>query len=152
MKKKGFTLISLLVVLIMAGCSLNKPVTKTYVEKMDGITREIRLDGNSGDELLKYTMKLTIPYSAIGTTNKIEAEKLVSNNKETYEQVPGLTQTYDYSDSYLVETLVLDLQEGDAQEFNRIGAIELDNSEADGVSLLKTEDGLIDEGFKLKEE
>jgi uncharacterized lipoprotein YehR (DUF1307 family) len=104
-----------------------------------------------GDKVKTQTANNVMPYSAIGVTTKEEAQTVLDPIAEQYQQVKGLDYSLDYTDSEATESLTINYDELDYDSAKQLPGVSFEGNTENGISMERTEEMLLDQGYKLKE-
>ncbi|MDV7751551.1 YehR family lipoprotein [Enterococcus casseliflavus] len=135
----------------MASCSSGaKEETKTFTMDQNGVSMELVFT-YEGDKVKTQTANNVMPYSAIGVTTKEEAQTVLDPIAEQYQQVKGLDYSLDYTDSEATESLTINYDELDYDSAKQLPGVSFEGNTENGISMERTEEMLLDQGYKLKE-
>ena len=104
-----------------------------------------------GDKVKTQTANNVMPYSAIGVTTKEEAQTVLDPIAKKYQQVKGLDYSLDYTDSEATESLTINYDEFDYDSAKQLPGVSFEGNTENGISMERTEEMLLDQGYKLKE-
>lgn len=148
MKKVLFSMaILLLTAGMMAACS-DKEETATFAGEMDGTEVEVTLT-HTGDKVIKQKEIGTTYYDDFGIT-KDEAKEIIEAQMESFEDVDGVEIDHEFKDDNMVESLVIDLEEIDFDDFKSLFPEAEVDDEDDHISFKETKKNILDEGLEEK--
>lgn len=153
-KKAG---IALLGIMLFVGCGSKELKTQVYEMNNNDIYMNVTLYYQD-DVVKKQVSKTEIPYSSslYGGASKEEIKEAVDNALKNSEGLEGLTDTVDYLEDKLVETIELDYEKIDFDKAVKVfpNLFPDYNENADAkikfVSFKKTDENMIKEGFTKK--
>lgn len=105
---------------------------------------------HEGDVVVKQTTKSVIPYEDAGIESKDEAKEMFESQAAEYQGIDGLVEEIEYGDTEAVETLEIDYEKVDIDEISDIPGIALDENAKNGISMQKSADMLLEQGFEEK--
>lgn len=146
--KKILSILTVLFLVFLAGCSSSKEGTKTFVSEQNGVKMKLTYY-YSGDKVTKQTANNTMEYSKMGVT-KEQLQELVEPISKQYQGIKGLTQSIDFQDDKAVETLTIDYTQADLKDLKGISGVEMGSNDANSISLKMSEEALLKEGFTEK--
>lgn len=151
MKKALIGFLAVIGVLFFASCSSGaKEEIKTFTMDQNGVSMELVFT-YEGDKVKTQTANNVMPYSAIGVTTKEEAQTVLDPIAEQYQQVKGLDYSLDYTDSEATESLKINYDELDYDSAKQLPGVSFEGNTENGISMERTEEMLLDQGYKLKE-
>lgn len=154
MKKALFGFFTLVGVLFLASCGTGASTqedTKTFTLAQNGVAMELVFHYD-GDKVIRQTANNVMPYEAIGVATKEEAQELLDPVAKQYQQVQGLDYTLEYSDSEAIESLTINYDELDYDSAKQLPGVNFEGDTDNGISMERTEEMLLDQGYELKEE
>lgn len=102
-----------------------------------------------GDKVIEQTSDNVIPYEAIGATNAEEAEEILAELVEGYQNVEGITHSIEYQDDQALESVTTNYESIDLEAANELDGVILDGDVSQGISLQKSVDMLLQQGFEI---
>ncbi len=148
MKNKGIGILSILVlVLLLSACGEGGVKEKRFKSEVDGMTISLTYEYQM-DKVKKQTTKTIVSYDAIGADTKEEAEELYDLIVEDIPLIEGLEQTLEFGDSELTEITKADYDVLDLDLAKDIPGMNLSGDLSNGISMEKTEDMLLEQGFE----
>lgn len=118
----------------------------TYEGNFDGMEMSLTYYAK-GDKVYKQTAENVIPYSAIGVTTKEEAQAILDPVSQEYQGIAGLTESLEYGDDAVVETLSIDFETVDIDAVKDLEGMFFDEDSKNGISLKKSGEALEASGF-----
>ncbi|WP_195571925.1 YehR family lipoprotein [Paenibacillus sp. 1001270B_150601_E10] len=149
--KKVLGVLSLVILIIgLVGCGGAKEQSSTYTLSLEGTEIEMTYYYKN-DKVTKQTTNSTVPYSSIGAADKEEAKSIIEPLAKQYENVTGVKHEVDYQEDKLVEKTEVDYSKASLKEVSELtGTMFDDTEEADFVSMKKSEEMLLSNGFTKK--
>lgn len=145
--KKIFSLLAVFgLALAMVGCAGAQEETTTYVAEANGVTMELTYY-HTGDTVTKQTANNKIPYTSMGVTDAEGAKAILDPIAIQYQNVAGITHNIEYTDTEVIETLEIDYATLDYDKAKTIPGITMDENAKNGVSLEKSEQLLLSQGY-----
>lgn len=154
MKKALLGFFTLIGILFLAACgngTSTSEESKTFTMAQNGVSMELVFHYD-GDKVTSQTANNVMPYEAIGATTKEEAQELLDPIAEQYQQVQGLDYSLEYSDSEATESLTINYDELDYDAAKQLPGVSFEGDTDNGISMERTEEMLLDQGYELKEE
>lgn len=154
MKKALLGFFALVGVLFLASCGNgagSQEESKTFTMDQNGVSMELVFN-YSGDKVTSQTANNVMPYEAIGVSTKEEAQEVLDPIAKQYQQVQGLDYSLEYSDSEATESLTINYDELDYDSAKQLPGVSFEGNTDNGISMERTEEMLLDQGYELKEE
>lgn len=154
MKKALLGFFALVSVLFLASCGTgasSQEESKTFTMDQNGVSMELVFN-YSGDKVTSQTANNVMPYEAIGVSTKEEAQEVLDPIAEQYQQVQGVDYSLEYSDSEATESLTINYDELDYDSAKQLPDVSFEGNTDNGISMERTEEMLLDQGYELKEE
>lgn len=149
MKKKYLLFLVMSLMLVLTACRDSD--SKTFFYEEDGVASEMTFTHN-GDTVEREVSTTTLEYEALGLRSEEDAEEVLSDFALDFEDVDGVTYSFEYEETEAVETLEINYEEVELSELREAG-IEIEGEEgADEISMEQTEENLIDEGYEITED
>lgn len=126
--------------------------TKTFVLEQDGMVNEL-VYYYVGDEVLRQTSETELTYEALGVADEEEARAELEAMGDDYNEVEGVTQNIEYGEDGIFETLEVDYTVADIGSVTELeeGSFEEGAENADFISMSRSEEQLLEEGYELVE-
>lgn len=120
--------------------------TQHYVGNLNGI--EIKLTYYyKGDIVLRQTSENKILYNILKANNKEEAQKMLRQVGEAYQDIQGLTERIDYYDSYATEYVDIDFTQAKISDLCKLPGSPIDNCSAHYLSMIRSQKLLEESGY-----
>src|SRR5699024_4552423 len=103
-----------------------------------------------GDIVFKQTSENVIPYENIGLNSKEEAKEMLEPQSEQFQGIDGLKEKIEYHDSKAIETLEINYNEVNIEEVGELPGTMLDENAVNGISMEKSANMLLQQGFEEK--
>lgn len=149
MYKKGIGILLALAMVFMLGACGSKEETRSFELDQNGVLITMKYY-YEGDTVTKQTTKNVLPYESIGITTKEEAKEILDPLSAELQGVEGLTQKIEYGDTEATETLEVDYEKLDFDEANGLPGMMVEGDSDGKISMEKSADMLLDQGFKEK--
>lgn len=104
-----------------------------------------------GDKVIEQTSDNVIPYEAIGANNADEAEEMLAELVESYSNIEGITHNIEYQDNQAIESVTTNYELIDLEAAGELDGVILDGDVSQGVSLQRSVDMLVQQGFEIVE-
>ncbi|MFD1452956.1 MULTISPECIES: YehR family lipoprotein [Oceanobacillus] len=105
-----------------------------------------------GDMVYEQTANNEMPYSALGVSTPEEAEEIMAETAEGFQDIQGVTHNFEYLDDKVVETLTVNYDEADVNEVSQLTGSEFEGDLSGGVSLQQSVQMLQAQGYEIVEE
>ena len=145
--KRILTILSAVLLIVLAGRSSSKDGSKTYVLDKSGVKTEITVYYES-DKVTKQTTVNTMDYEKMAVT-KDELKDVAMPVSEKYQGIDGVEQKIVFDDDKAVETLTIDYTKVDLKKLKDLPGMDID-TDVESVSLKDTEESLLSQGFTKK--
>src|SRR5690625_516513 len=93
-----------------------------------------------GDKVIEQTSDNVIPYESIGAANAEEAEEMLAEIVESYQEVEGITHSIDYQDDQAIESVTTNYESIDLEAASELDGVTLDGDVSQGIRLQKSVD------------
>jgi uncharacterized lipoprotein YehR (DUF1307 family) len=154
MKKSMVGLIALIGVFFLASCGSGSGAaqeTKTFTNEQNGVQMELVFK-YSGDEVKTQTANNTMPYSSVGVSTKEEAQTILDPIAEEYKDIEGIDYSIEYGEDEATESLTINYDNLDFDAAKELPGVSFEGDTSNGISMDRTEDMLLEQGYTLKEE
>lgn len=150
MFKKGLGILFALSILFLLGACGSDVETSEFELEENGVVMLMTYH-HEGDEVIKQTAENTIPYTSLGVESEDEAKQFLEPQSEQMQGIDGLKEEIEYGDSEAKETVEVDYEELDMDQAKDVPGLMLDGDIENGISMEKTAEMLINQGFEEKE-
>ncbi|MBG9981203.1 DUF1307 domain-containing protein [Facklamia sp. DSM 111018] len=150
--KKIFSLLTVMMAFILlTGFTSGKDdlKEKVFVGEVDGMEIELTYY-YKGDQVLKQKTVNKLTYESLGVEDEEGAREILDPISETMQDTEGLKEKLDYKDDHVIETVELDFEKGDINELAEVANLETEGDLDEGISMKKSEEFLLEQGFKEK--
>jgi uncharacterized lipoprotein YehR (DUF1307 family) len=154
MKKSMVGLIALIGVFFLASCGSGSGAaqkTKTFTNEQNGVQMELVFK-YSGDEVKTQTANNTMPYSSVGVSSKEDAQTILDPIAEEYKDIEGIDYSIEYGEDEATESLTINYDNLDFDAAKELPGVSFEGDTSNGISMDRTEDMLLEQGYTLKEE
>lgn len=149
MYKKGIVMLLIVTIAFILGACGAKEETRTFEYEENGIISTLTFY-YEGDKVTKQTSENVVPYESVGISSKEEAKEMFDPLFGELEDVEGINQTMDYSDTEITEKIEVDFKKLDTDEAKRLSIMVFEGESTDSISMKKTAETLINQGFVEK--
>ncbi|CEA02582.1 putative lipoprotein YehR precursor [Jeotgalicoccus saudimassiliensis] len=148
MKKAWALFLIAAVMIVLTACGSEE--TRTFELNEQGIESKL-VYTYSGDEVISQSTENVINYEALGI-DKAQAEELFGDLAEQYEGLSGVEHSFDFGDEEATESISIVYDEIDAEELQGVDGIAFEGDPKDGISMERSAEMLLDQGYTEVEE
>ena len=150
MKKhlKMITLLAAFAILLVA-CGAKKEESKTFVLDNGIISTELTYY-YVGDKVTKQTTDTILKYGQPGLENKEQVMEKFGPIVEKYQGIEGIEHNVEYGETEMKESLSIEYAKVDFEKLKNLEGISFAGDPKNGVSMKKSEEMLLANGFTLK--
>lgn len=150
--KKIYSLLTIMMAFILlAGFTTGKDDLKEKVFVGEAHGMEIELTYYyKGDRVLKQKTVNKLTYESLGVEDEEGAREILDPISETMQDTEGLKEKLEYKEDHVIETVELDFEKGDIDELAEVANLETEGDLDEGISMKKSEEFLLEQGFKEK--
>ncbi|EHX7146249.1 YehR family lipoprotein [Listeria monocytogenes] len=146
MLKKGTAVLFVMVMAMMLVACGGKEETRTFTLSQNGVESKL-VYTYKGDKVTKQTAENTMSYTALSVSSKEDAEKLLKETSDKFQNIDGLKEKIEYKDDKAIETIEVDYTKIASEDMNKIpGMASGDASE--GISMKESAKLLESQGYK----
>ncbi|WP_237579122.1 YehR family lipoprotein [Candidatus Enterococcus willemsii] len=156
MMKKMVTVGMLIMsLLFIVGCgngggTEKKYDTKVFVKETEGLSSEMTYY-YIGDTVEKQSTKNVMSYDYLGVANEEAAKERLEPIVKQYRELEGMAHKIDYQQDQLVEELTITYADVDIEAAKNVPGITFEGDVSKGISMKKSEEMMLENGYKLKE-
>jgi len=137
--------------LMLIGCGSTKEQSVTLTNESSGVKVDMLLEAK-GDTLQKMTQTSTLDISAYGEEYVDLFQEQIDLAEEKFEGITGATYSYDYGDTELKEIITIDMTDTDSlDKLSNENLLPIEGTTSK-VSLEKTKESLVGQGWTVVEE
>lgn len=148
--RKAWTLFLLTAVLVVLSACGNETETRTFEMSEAGIESTL-VYTYSGDEVISQSTENTIDYEALGI-DKAQAEEIFAPYTEEYEGLAGVEHSFDFGDEQATESVAIVYDELNHDEIQGVEGISFEGDPAEGISMERSAEMLLNQGYTEVEE
>ncbi|CAD2070633.1 hypothetical protein GCM10007275_17140 [Jeotgalicoccus coquinae] len=147
--KKAWALFLLAAVMIaLTACGSEE--TRTFELSEQGVDSTL-VYTHKGDEVVSQSTENVLNYEELGI-DKAQAEELFGSLAEQYEGLSGVEHSFDFGDEEATESISIIYDEIDAEELQNVEGINFEGDPSEGISMEKSAEMLLDQGYTEVEE
>lgn len=136
------------VMIILTACSSEE--TRTFELNDQGVESTLVYTHN-GDEVISQSTENIINYEELGI-DKDQAEEIFAGYSDQYQDLAGVEHSFDFGDEEATENISIVYDEIDAEELENVEGIEFEGDPSDGISMERSAEMLLDQGYTEVEE
>lgn len=146
MMKKITGIFSIIILaLVLTACGSSEE-TRTF-EFKDESSSMIVTYKSKDDKVLEQNIEFVTAYTNFGLNSKEEAEEFFDNVTKDYEDVEGITEELNFTDTEVNTNLTIDFEKVDLEEVKDLPGMNSDEDSVKGISMEGAAKQLTDEGF-----
>lgn len=149
MRKAWSVFIVTMVMVVLSACG-NDEETRTFEMNEMGVESTLTYT-YSGDEVISQTTDNVITYEELGI-DRSQAEEIFTPYIEEYENLAGVEHSFEFSDDQAVESLSVVYDDINYEEVQAVEGISFDGDPAEGVSMERSAEMLLNQGYTEVEE
>ncbi|EFR86043.1 YehR, partial [Listeria monocytogenes FSL F2-208] len=119
MLKKGTAVLFVMVMAMMLVACGGKEETRTFTLSQNGVESKL-VYTYKGDKVTKQTAENTMSYTALSVSSKEDAEKLLKETSDKFQNIDGLKEKIEYKDDKAIETIEVDYTKIASEDMNKI--------------------------------
>ncbi|EAC3919827.1 YehR family lipoprotein [Listeria monocytogenes] len=146
MMKKGTAVLFVMVMAMMLVACGGKEETRTFTLSQNGVESKL-LYTYKGDKVTKQTAENTMSYTALSVSSKEDAEKLLKETSDKFQNIDGLKEKIEYKDDKAIETIEVDYTKIASEDMNKIPGMASGDA-SKGISMKKSAKLLEFQGYK----
>ncbi|MBC1366418.1 YehR family lipoprotein [Listeria innocua] len=147
MLKKGTAVLFVIIMAVMLVACGDKEESKTFALSQNGVDSKLTYT-YKGDKVTKQTAENTMLYTSMGIKTKEEAEKMLKETSEKFQNIEGLKESIEYKDDKAIETLEVDYTKISSEDLKKLPGMASTGDVSKGISMKESEKMLKSQGFK----
>ncbi|OFF91657.1 YehR family lipoprotein [Listeria monocytogenes] len=146
MLKKGTAVLFVMVMAMMLVVCGGKEETRTFTLSQNGVESKL-VYTYKGDKVTKQTAENTMSYTALSVSSKEDAEKLLKETSDKFQNIDGLKEKIEYKDDKAIETIEVDYTKIASEDMNKIPGMASGDA-SKGISMKESAKLLESQGYK----
>ncbi|EAD0587954.1 DUF1307 domain-containing protein [Listeria monocytogenes] len=146
MLKKGTAVLFVMVMAMMLVACGGKEETRTFTLSQNGVESKL-VYTYKGDKVTKQTAENTMSYTALSVSSKEDAEKLLKETSDKFQNIDGLKEKIEYKDDEAIETIEVDYTKIASEDMNKIPGMASGDA-SKGISMKESAKLLESQGYK----
>ncbi|EHD1582337.1 YehR family lipoprotein [Listeria monocytogenes] len=146
MLKKGTAVLFVMVMAMMLVACGGKEETRTFTLSQNGVESKL-VYTYKGDKVTKQTAENTMSYTALSVSSKEDAEKLLKETSDKFQNIDGLKEKIEYKDDKAIETIEVDYAKIASEDMNKIPGMATGDA-SKGISMKESAKLLESQGYK----
>ncbi|EAC8501144.1 DUF1307 domain-containing protein [Listeria monocytogenes] len=146
MLKKGAAVLFVMVMAMMLVACGGKEETRTFTLSQNGVESKL-VYTYKGGKVTKQTAENTISYTALSVSSKEDAEKLLKETSDKFQNTDGLKEKIEYKDDKAIETIEVDYTKIASEDMNKIPGMASGDA-SQGISMKESAKLLESQGYK----
>ncbi|HAO6469052.1 TPA: YehR family lipoprotein, partial [Listeria monocytogenes] len=146
MLKKGTAVLFVMVMAMMLVACGGKEETRTFTLSQNGVESKL-VYTYKGDKVTKQTAENTMSYTALSVSSKEDAEKLLKETSDKFQNIDGLKEKIEYKDDKAIETIEVDYTKIASEDMNKIPGMASGDA-SKGISMKESAKLLESQGYK----
>ncbi|EHZ2531426.1 YehR family lipoprotein [Listeria monocytogenes] len=146
MLKKGKAVLFVMVMAMMLVACGGKEETRTFTLSQNGVESKL-IYTYKGDKVTKQTAENTMSYTALSVSSKEDAEKLLKETSDKFQNIDGLKEKIEYKDDKAIETIEVDYTKIASEDMNKIPGMASGDA-SKGISMKESAKLLESQGYK----
>ncbi len=137
------------VMIVLTACGNNEE-TRTFELNDQGVESTL-VYTHSDDEVISQSTENIINYEELGI-DKAQAEELFAGYSDQYQDLKGVEHGFEFGDDEATENISIVYDEIDAEELEGVKGIEFEGDPTEGISMERSAEMLLDQGYTEVEE
>ncbi|EBB5818048.1 DUF1307 domain-containing protein [Listeria monocytogenes] len=146
MLKKGTVVLFVMVMAMMLVACGGEEETRTFTLSQNGVESKL-VYTYKGDKVTKQTAENTMSYTALSVSSKEDAEKLLKETSDKFQNIDGLKEKIEYKDDKAIETIEVDYTKIASEDMNKIPGMASGDA-SKGISMKESAKLLESQGYK----
>ncbi|EAG9432631.1 DUF1307 domain-containing protein [Listeria monocytogenes] len=146
MLKKGTAVLFVMVMAMMLVACGGKEETRTFTLSQNGVESKL-VYTYKGDKVTKQTAENTMSYTALSVSSKEDAEKLLKETSDKFQNIDGLKEKIEYKDDKAIETIEVDYTKIASEDMNKIPGMATGDAPK-GISMKESAKLIESQGYK----
>lgn len=131
--------------MMLVACG-GKEETRTFTLSQNGVESKL-VYTYKGDKVTKQTAENTMSYTALSVSSKEDAEKLLKETSDKFQNIDGLKEKIEYKDDKAIETIEVDYTKIASEDMNKIPGMASGDA-SKGISMKESAKLLESQGYK----
>ncbi|RJZ04917.1 putative lipoprotein YehR [Listeria monocytogenes] len=131
--------------MMLVACG-GKEETRTFTLSQNGVESKL-VYTYKGDKVTKQTAENTMSYTALSVSSKEDAEKLLKETSDKFQNIDGLKEKIEYKDDKAIETIEVDYTKIASEDMNKIPGMASGDA-SKGISMKESAKLLEFQGYK----
>lgn len=137
------------VMIVLTACG-NSEETRTFELSDQGVESTL-VYTHSGDEVISQSTENIINYEELGI-DKAQAEEIFAGYSDQYQDLAGVEHSFEFGDDEATENISIVYDDIDAEQLEGVEGIEFEGDPSEGISMERSAEMLIDQGYTEVEE
>lgn len=137
------------VMIVLTACGNNEE-TRTFELSDQGVESTL-VYTHSGDEVIRQSTENIINYEELGI-DKAQAEEIFAGYSDQYQDLAGVEHSFEFGDDEATENISIVYDDIDAEQLEGVEGIEFEGDPSEGISMERSAEMLIDQGYTEVEE
>ena len=137
------------VMIVLTACGNNEE-TRTFELSDQGVQSTLVYTHN-GDEVISQSTENIINYEELGI-DKAQAEEIFAGYSDQYQDLAGVEHSFEFGDDEATENISIVYEEIDAEQLEGVEGIEFEGDPSEGISMERSAEMLLDQGYTEVEE
>ena len=137
------------VMIVLTACGNNEE-TRTFELSDQGVQSTL-VYTHSDDEVISQSTENIINYEELGI-DKAQAEEIFAGYSDQYQDLAGVEHSFEFGDDEATENISIVYEEIDAEQLGGVEGIEFEGDPSEGISMERSAEMLIDQGYTEVEE
>lgn len=134
--------------IVLTACGSEE--TRTFELSDQGVESTL-VYTHSDDEVISQSTENIINYEALGI-DKAQAEEIFASYSDQYQNLKGVEHSFEFGDSEATENISIVYDEIDAEELESVEGLAFEGDPTEGISMERSAEMLIDQGYTEVEE
>jgi uncharacterized lipoprotein YehR (DUF1307 family) len=148
MRKAWVLFLFAAVMIMLTACGSEE--TRTFELSEQGVKSTL-VYTHSGDEVISQSTENIINYEELGI-DKAQAEEIFEGYSDQYEGLSGVEHSFEFGDDEATENISIVYDEIDAEELEGVEGIDFEGDPSEGISMERSAEMLLDQGYTEVEE
>lgn len=136
----------MIMAVMLVACG-GKEETKTFTLSQNGVESKL-IYTCKGDKVTKQTAENAMSYTALGVSSKEEAEKMLKETSDKFQDIDGLKEKIEYKDDKAIETIEVDYTKISSEDIKKIPGMSTSGDASKGISMKESVKLLESQGYK----
>ncbi len=137
------------VMIVLTACGNNEE-TRIFELSDQGVESTL-VYTHSDDEVISQSTENIINYEELGI-DKAQAEEIFAGYSDQYQDLAGVEHSFEFGDDEAAENISIVYEEIDAEQLEGVEGIEFEGDPSEGISMERSAEMLIDQGYTEVEE